>query len=110
MPRFPSAQGRLNHDPGFHLSCDENLSEGWGPPLGGGIMLTVKLAVPSGRLAPGSINNSVQQYIFYSSAEILKMDKVLKRSIFIHISGEVTFLFIVERAMQLDPLVVQHSI
>ena len=33
MPRFPSAQGRLNHDPGFHLSCDENLSEGWGPPL-----------------------------------------------------------------------------
>ena len=34
MPRFPSAQGRLNHDPGFHLSCDENLSEGWGPPLG----------------------------------------------------------------------------
>ena len=35
MPRFPSAQGRLNHDPGFHLSCDENLSEGWGPPLGG---------------------------------------------------------------------------
>ena len=33
MPRFPSAQGRLNHEPGFHLSCDENLSEGWGPPL-----------------------------------------------------------------------------
>ena len=32
MPRFPSAQGRLNHEPGFHLSCDENLSEGWGPP------------------------------------------------------------------------------
>ena len=35
MPRFPSAQGRLNHEPGFHLSCDENLSEGWGPPLMG---------------------------------------------------------------------------
>ena len=33
MPRFPSAQDRLNHDPGFPLSCDENLSEGWGPPL-----------------------------------------------------------------------------
>ena len=33
MPRFPTAQGRLNHDPGSHLSCDENLSEGWGPPL-----------------------------------------------------------------------------
>ena len=33
MPRFPSAQGRLNHEPGFHLSCDEHLSEGWGPPL-----------------------------------------------------------------------------
>ena len=33
MPRVPAAQGRLNHDPGFHLSCDENLSEGWGPPL-----------------------------------------------------------------------------
>ena len=33
MPRLSSAQGRLNHDPGFHLSCDENLSEGWGPPL-----------------------------------------------------------------------------
>ena len=33
MPRFPSAQGRLNHEPGFHLSCDENLSKGWGPPL-----------------------------------------------------------------------------
>ena len=33
MPRFPSAQGRVNHEPGFHLSCDENLSEGWGPPL-----------------------------------------------------------------------------
>ena len=37
MPRFPSAQGRLNHEPGFHLSCDENLSEGWGPPLPGAI-------------------------------------------------------------------------
>ena len=36
MPRFPSAQGRLNHEPGFHLSCDENLSEGWGPPLSQG--------------------------------------------------------------------------
>ncbi len=23
----------MNHDPGFHLSCDENLSKGWGPPL-----------------------------------------------------------------------------
>ena len=33
MPRVPAAQGRLNHDPGSHLSCDENLSEGWGPPL-----------------------------------------------------------------------------
>ena len=22
-----------NHAPGFHLSCDEHLSEGWGPPL-----------------------------------------------------------------------------
>ena len=20
-------------NPGFHLSCDENLSKGWGPPL-----------------------------------------------------------------------------
>ena len=28
-PRLPSAQGSLNHDPGFHLSCDENLSKGW---------------------------------------------------------------------------------
>ena len=33
MPRLPAAQGRLNHDPGFHLSCDEHLSKGWGPPL-----------------------------------------------------------------------------
>ena len=23
----------MNHEPGFHLSCDEHLSEGWGPPL-----------------------------------------------------------------------------
>ena len=23
----------MNHDPGFHLSCDEHLSKGWGPPL-----------------------------------------------------------------------------
>ena len=23
----------LNHEPGFHLSCDPNLSKGWGPPL-----------------------------------------------------------------------------
>ena len=23
----------MNHDPGFHLSCDANLSKGWGPPL-----------------------------------------------------------------------------
>ena len=23
----------MNHEPGFHLSCDENLSKGWGPPL-----------------------------------------------------------------------------
>ena len=41
MPRFPSAQGRLNHEPGFHLSCDENLSEGWGPPLSGVILSTI---------------------------------------------------------------------
>ena len=33
MPRLPAAQGRLNHAPGFHLSCDEHLSKGWGPPL-----------------------------------------------------------------------------
>ena len=24
---------RRAHEPGFHLSCDEHLSEGWGPPL-----------------------------------------------------------------------------
>ena len=24
---------RLNHEPGFHLSRNENLSKGWGPPL-----------------------------------------------------------------------------
>ena len=36
MPRLPAARGRLNHDPGFHLSCDEHLSKGWGPPLGRG--------------------------------------------------------------------------
>ena len=29
-----SAQCSLNNDPGFHLSCDEHLSKGWGPPLG----------------------------------------------------------------------------
>ena len=23
----------MNHEPGFHLSCDEHLSKGWGPPL-----------------------------------------------------------------------------
>ena len=23
----------MNHEPGFHLSCDANLSKGWGPPL-----------------------------------------------------------------------------
>ena len=23
----------MNHDPGFHLGCDEHLSKGWGPPL-----------------------------------------------------------------------------
>ena len=22
----------MNHDPGFHLSCDQYLSKGWGPP------------------------------------------------------------------------------
>ena len=27
-----SAQSSLNHDPGFHLSCDEHLSREWGPP------------------------------------------------------------------------------
>ena len=32
-PRLLSAQGGLNHEPGFHLSCDEHLSKGWGPPL-----------------------------------------------------------------------------
>ena len=32
-PRLPSARGSLNHAPGFHLSCDEHLSKGWGPPL-----------------------------------------------------------------------------
>ena len=24
----------MNHDPGFHLSCDQYLSKGWGPPHG----------------------------------------------------------------------------
>ena len=52
MPRFPSAQGRLNHEPGFHLSCDENLSEGWGPPLGDGVVAdgagAVDAASPAG--------------------------------------------------------------
>ena len=33
MFRLPAAQGCFNHDPGFHLSCDEHLSKGWGPPL-----------------------------------------------------------------------------
>ena len=23
----------MNHEPGFHLSRNENLSKGWGPPL-----------------------------------------------------------------------------
>ena len=23
----------MNHEPGFHLGCDANLSKGWGPPL-----------------------------------------------------------------------------
>ena len=46
MPRFPSAQGRLNHEPGFHLSCDEHLSEGWGPPLNWFQELTERVPVP----------------------------------------------------------------
>ena len=46
MPRFPAAQGRLNHDPRFHLSCDENLSEGWGPPLLFAVTMYEKLRGP----------------------------------------------------------------
>ena len=29
----------MNHDPGFHLSCDEHLSKGWGPPLNDGSVI-----------------------------------------------------------------------
>ena len=29
-------------NPGFHLSCDENLSKGWGPPLYSHIRLDAK--------------------------------------------------------------------
>ena len=32
-PHLRPAKRSLNHEPGFHLSCDEHLSEGWGPPL-----------------------------------------------------------------------------
>ena len=32
-PLLRPAKRSLNHEPGFHLSCDEYLSEGWGPPL-----------------------------------------------------------------------------
>ena len=31
-PSLLSAQSSLNHDPRFHLSCDEHLSREWGPP------------------------------------------------------------------------------
>ena len=46
MPRVPAAQGRLNHDPGSHLNCDENLSEGWGPPLLFAVTMYEKLRGP----------------------------------------------------------------
>ena len=26
-------RGCVNHEPGFHLSCNDHLSKGWGPPL-----------------------------------------------------------------------------
>ncbi len=32
-PHLRPAKRSLNHEPGFHRSCDEHLSEGWGPPL-----------------------------------------------------------------------------
>ena len=32
-PHVRPAKRSVNHEPGFHLSCDEHLSEGWGPPL-----------------------------------------------------------------------------
>ena len=57
MPRFPSAQGRLNHEPGFHLSCDENLSKGWGPPLFRfqKLLIDVTCATASSRMDPSHI-------------------------------------------------------
>ena len=33
----------MNHEPGFHLSCDEHLSEGWGPPLKSLALMNVHL-------------------------------------------------------------------
>ena len=45
----------MNHDPGFHLSCDEHLSKGWGPPLPGTGSLywaEVALAAPAAEEVP----------------------------------------------------------
>ena len=33
MPRFPSAQGRLNHEPDPILAVTKTCPKGWGPPL-----------------------------------------------------------------------------
>ena len=38
----------MNHEPGFHLSCDENLSEGWGPPLSTGLGRVAALEATTG--------------------------------------------------------------